>query len=162
MRNERQPRWVFGIRGWGTAIVVAFVIGAIGGLGAFTFIYADGSAYLTNDPQACANCHVMQDHLDAWSKSTHKAVATCNDCHAPHDAVAAKLWTKALNGFNHSLAFTTGRFEEPIRITDRNRAITQDACRHCHQQVVDAIDWAARGSDGGLDCIRCHRGVGHP
>ena len=142
----------------GPGIAVAF--GLVGGIGAYTFLYAEGASYLSNDASTCANCHVMQDHYDAWLKSSHRAVAACNDCHAPHDTALGKLWTKASNGFNHSVAFTTGRFHEPIRITIRNRAVTEQACRYCHADVVQAID-AAPGSAGALDCIRCHGGVGH-
>src|SRR3972149_10611367 len=95
--------------------LVATLVGMAIGLGAYTFIYAKGSSYLTNDPAACANCHVMRDHFDAWVKSSHRNVAVCNDCHTPHDLVG-KYVTKALNGYNHSMAFTTGRFEEPLKI----------------------------------------------
>ena len=65
------------------ALCCAVATGVLGGLGAFTFGYGDGAAYLQNDPQSCANCHVMQPQLDSWTKSSHKAVATCNDCHLP-------------------------------------------------------------------------------
>ena len=83
-------------------------LGSATGVGSYTFLYADGASYLTNNPTACANCHIMQGQYDAWIKSSHKAVATCNDCHAPHQTIG-KFLTKARNGFNHSLAFTTGR-----------------------------------------------------
>lgn len=66
------------------AILCAGASGILGGLGVFTFGYGEGAAYLTNDPQSCANCHVMQAQLDSWAKSSHKAVATCNDCHLAH------------------------------------------------------------------------------
>lgn len=134
--------------------------GMLVGLGAFTFVYAEGGSYLTNDPEACANCHVMQSHHDAWLKSSHRNVAVCNDCHAPHD-LFGKYAVKARNGFNHSLAFTTGRFHEPIMITPANRAVTQAACRHCHAPIVDAIDADPAPREQVLDCIRCHAGVGH-
>lgn len=138
----------------------ALVFGSAIGVGSYTFIYAEGASYMTNDPLACANCHVMQSHYDAWLHSSHKHVAVCNDCHTPPDFFG-KYTTKAINGFNHSLAFTTGRFHEPIQITARNRAIAQAACRHCHAAIVDAIDHFG-AEQGALDCIRCHDDVGHP
>lgn len=145
------------------AAIIAISLGGLGGiaagLGGYTFVYAKGASYLTNDPAACANCHVMRDHYDAWAKSSHHAVAGCNDCHTPHTFVG-KYWTKAVNGYHHSLAFTTGRFHEPIRITPRNHAITEAACRHCHQDVVHAID-TVRGQDEAMSCVRCHASVGH-
>lgn len=141
------------------AILLSTLTGAAAGVGAFTFVYARGASYLTNDPEACVNCHVMRDNFDAWGKSSHHAVATCNDCHAPHDIVG-KLWVKGRNGFNHSLAFVSGNFPEPIRITEFNRGVTEASCRHCHANMVSAIDAFHSGSDS-LSCLRCHQDVGH-
>lgn len=143
------------------AVLLGLTAGLAAGIGGFTFIYAKGASYMTNDPAACANCHVMQDHLDAWQKSSHHAVAVCNDCHTPHDFVG-KYMTKAQNGFHHSLAFTTQRFHEPIQITARNQKITENACRYCHQDIVQQIDRPhAAGADPTISCIRCHDSVGH-
>lgn len=149
------------MRGLGTSLKVALgiVVGLALGVGAYTFLYARGYSYMTNDPEACANCHVMNTQFDAWNKSTHKAVAVCNDCHAPHDAPLAKLFVKGRNGFNHSLKFTTGRFPEPIRITPHNREVTEHACRYCHEGIVAAIDHG--GGREQLSCVRCHVSVGH-
>jgi cytochrome c nitrite reductase small subunit len=100
----------------------------------------------------------MRGHYDSWLKSSHRAVAVCNDCHTPVGLVG-KYTTKAFNGFRHSFAFTTGRFPDPIRIHSDNLRITDDACRKCHVEVVDMIE-GPRGADR-LSCIRCHAGVGH-
>ncbi len=147
--------------------VLALAAAAIGiafGLGAFTFVYAKGASYLTNDPAACANCHIMQEHYDAWNKASHHAVATCNDCHTPHNFVG-KYTTKALNGFWHSFYFTTGNYPDPLRITPRNHRVTEHACRECHGAIVDAIEphVASRGDreEDALSCISCHKYVGH-
>jgi hypothetical protein len=43
------------------AFVACALIGAAMGLGLFTFWYAKGASYLGNDPETCANCHVMRD-----------------------------------------------------------------------------------------------------
>jgi cytochrome c nitrite reductase small subunit len=141
------------------SFVVVVLGGAAAGIGAYTFVYAKGASYLTNDPAACANCHVMQEQLDGWMKSSHRAVAVCNDCHAPHD-LAGKYLTKVRNGFWHSFYFTTGGFHEPIRITDHDRAVTEGTCRSCHAEIVAAIDHAPAGGRL-LECTGCHRSVGH-
>lgn len=139
--------------------ITTILIGIAIGIGAFTFVYARGASYLTNDPRACANCHVMSEHFGAWVKSSHHAVAVCNDCHAPHDLLG-KYTTKARNGFWHSFYFTTGTFPDPIRITPRNHEITEHACRDCHAQVTQAIDAHAELAEP-ISCTRCHRNVGH-
>ncbi len=106
----------------------AVLAGVAAGVGGFTFVYARGYSYLTNDPKACVNCHVMQEQYDGWVKASHRSVAACNDCHTPPSL--GKYATKASNGLWHSFYFTTGTFPEPIRITPRNRAVTEQACRH--------------------------------
>lgn len=129
------------------------------GMGLFTFGYARGSSYLTDRPEACANCHVMSGQYEGWMRSSHRKVAVCNDCHTP-PGIAAKYGTKALNGFFHSLAFTTGRFPDDIRITSRNMRVTQSACLKCHGDLTAAIRMG-RGPASVPDCIRCHEHVGH-
>jgi cytochrome c nitrite reductase small subunit len=168
-----------------TAIVAAVLAGLAIGLGAYTFVYAKGSSYLSTDPAVCANCHIMREHFDAWQRSSHRVAAGCADCHMPHDVIG-KYAAKASNGFWHSLAFTTGRFPDPLQIKLHNRAITEQACRDCHANIVAAIDPAAQQKTGTpavssdipasarpqihdaavdtgdrLSCIRCHVYVGH-
>lgn len=143
--------------------IVGAVAGLAAGVGGFTFLYAQGASYLGHDSKACANCHVMNEQYDAWLKSSHRAVAECNDCHTPHGFVP-KYAVKALNGFNHSLAFTTGWFHDPIRIKGFNRAVTEASCRHCHGDVVAAMDRQGphAGRSDAVSCVRCHGTVGHP
>ena len=144
--------------------LVGGLFGLAAGVGGFTFFYAEGVSYLGHDSRACANCHVMNEQYDGWVKSSHRAGAECNDCHTPPGFVA-KYATKALNGFRHSLAFTTGAFHEPIQITSFNRAIAERACRHCHGDIVQAMLAVASGHGAGrgdVSCLRCHGSVGHP
>lgn len=135
------------------------LLGLAIGLGAYTFIYARGASYLTDNPSACANCHVMHEQYNAWTRSSHHASATCNDCHTPPGLIA-KYANKALNGFSHSLAFTTGNHPDPIQITARNASVTEQACRHCHSAIVEAID-RQHAPGQALSCLTCHRSVGH-
>src|SRR5262245_65666882 len=146
--------------GAGALVAVCIAIGIAFGLGAYTFVYARGYSYLAHDPGACANCHVMGEHFDAWNKSSHKAVATCNDCHTPHQLVG-KYMTKARNGFWHSFYFTTGRYPDPLRITERNRVVTAETCRYCHSEITSAIDDPAAHAGQRANCVRCHQYVGH-
>lgn len=153
--HAHAKRWWLAV---GTAVAASLFAGIFSGVGAYTFVYAKGASYLTNDPAACANCHVMQDHYDAWLKSSHRHVAVCNDCHAPHDFLG-KYWVKAENGFWHSWMFTTGWFHEPIQIREKNLRVTEQACLDCHQDIVRAMH-VGRHADQ-VSCIRCHGAVGH-
>ncbi len=139
-------------------LVTGLVVGLAIGLGMYTFVYAKGYSYLTSDPNACANCHVMQDYYSAWMKSGHRSAAKCNDCHAPHNLIA-KYAIKATNGFFHSLAFTSGRFPDNIHIKGYNERVTEGACRTCHAEITSAITGIHNQQD--ISCIRCHFDVGH-
>jgi len=148
-------RFRFGI------ILSAILIGLTAGIGAYTFVYAKGDSYMTNDPAACANCHVMQEQFDGWQRSSHRAVAVCNDCHTPPGLIP-KYLTKAQNGFWHSFYFTVGGYPDPLRITPRNHNITEMACRKCHTEMTSSIDRAhSNTAPGGVSCTRCHNEVGH-
>jgi cytochrome c nitrite reductase small subunit len=139
--------------------ILGVAVGIPLGLGGATFLYADGLSYMGNAPETCANCHVMQTHLDAWQKGSHHGVAVCNDCHTPHDFFG-KYTTKALNGFHHSLAFTTGNYPDKIRIKKRNREIADQNCRRCHEDMIQGItEGHTLGSF--LTCLQCHESVGH-
>lgn len=137
-------------------ILVSVTLGFAVAVGAYTFVFAGGASYLREDPAACANCHIMSEHYSGWLKSSHRNVAVCNDCHTPSNFLP-KYATKASNGFWHSVAFTTGNFPEPLRIKPHNYMIAEQACRMCHQDMVDAIT----GNPQEMACIRCHDEVGH-
>lgn len=143
-------------RFWG--LTLALLFGVFAGLSIFTFDYGEGLSYFSNDPAACQNCHIMRAQFDAWNHSSHKHVAACNDCHTPH-SFAAKYIVKGINGWNHSLAFTTGNFPDPIRIRAFNARIAQDNCVDCHAGLVSQIHGA--GKDEETDCVSCHGNVGH-
>jgi cytochrome c nitrite reductase small subunit len=141
-------------------LLFAFLLGVPAGVGAFTFVYAKGFSYLSTDPQACANCHVMHEQFDGWLKSGHRHTATCVACHLP-DRGFAKWAAKVDHGFRHSAAFTLQNFHEPITITPRDREIVQDNCVRCHADVVHAIAVSGAEPSERLDCLHCHAGAGH-
>ena len=116
------------------ALVLACALGVPAGIGAFTFVYAKGASYLSTDPRACVNCHVMNEQYDAWKQSGHRHTATCVECHLPH-AGLAKWVAKADHGFRHSAAFTLQNFNEPIEITPADRLMVLDNCLRCHAEA---------------------------
>ncbi len=154
--NPTRPRWAQVATVGG---VLAVCAGLVVGTGSYTFYVGQGLSYFSNDPKACANCHIMVSHLDTWHKSSHQAVATCNDCHLPQPLVAG-LVAKADNGWRHSWAFTWQNFHEPIEMHPRSVKILQTNCLRCHDAIVEAIAGHA-GPDAAPSCVRCHAGVGH-
>lgn len=147
------------VSGYSLYIPICICLGLLSGICAFTFYYARGYSYLLNDPEICANCHVMNNYYDSWIKSSHHAVAVCNDCHTGHTLVT-KYYAKGRNGIRHAVAFTLGGFHEPIQITEFNRKVAENNCRYCHQEIVQNID-ADIAHREPLQCIHCHFNVGH-
>ena len=141
-------------------LILAILAGTLAGVGGYTFWYGQGFAYLSNDPAACKNCHIMNEHYDGWLKASHHTVATCNDCHTPH-ALIPKYFTKAENGFWHSKGFTFQDFHEPLRIRPHNKRVLNANCVSCHRELVSEVIVTHGDDDSRLDCIRCHAHVGH-
>lgn len=139
-------------------IAVGVLAGLLMGIGGFTFVYAKGGSYMTNDPAACANCHVMNDYYVQWQRSSHRSVAVCNDCHTPKGLIP-KYVVKAKNGFWHSFYFTTGNFPDNIQITPANHKVAEASCQKCHAALTATLS-PGHGTPNG--CVKCHGKIGHP
>lgn len=157
---------------WGAGgLLAAGVFGAMagmfGGAVGYTAHYARATSYLSDDPKACINCHIMNDQYNAWSSSSHHARATCNDCHVPHDSVIHKYAVKAEHGYRHSKGFTFQDFHEPISMKQMSYDVVNDNCVRCHEAMTHEIRYAGRPGDldlgvtGGVDCLHCHASVAH-
>lgn len=149
-RNRLQP----------LVVAAATLAGVLLGLGFYTFQYAHGASYLSNDPVVCMNCHIMREHFDSWQKGSHHGVATCNDCHLP-PSFPENYMIKFENGWSHSRKFTMQNFEEPIKLRQHNREVVQRNCLTCHAQLVSESVGTFSHADEHLNCVRCHREVGH-
>jgi cytochrome c nitrite reductase small subunit len=140
--------------------LLSCLCGVLLGAAGFTFYYAEGASYLSNDPRACVNCHIMREQYDGWQKASHHAVATCNDCHVPHDLLG-KYLAKLDNGYHHSRAFTLQDFHEPIQIRSANLELLNRNCIYCHGELTGEIRSHLAGQGQTMDCVRCHDSVGH-
>jgi cytochrome c nitrite reductase small subunit len=158
-----------GRRAWAIApLLLAVALGGLAGVGGYTFSYAKGLSYLSTDPRACVNCHIMQREYDGWQKASHHVSAVCVDCHLPHEFVP-KYLAKAENGWRHGKLFTTGGFVEPIEVKPAGRKILEDNCVRCHAALTAEMRGHGTTSEattsesqrGELSCLHCHATVGH-
>lgn len=141
-------------------VLLAGCVGALLGIGAYTFRYAEGLSYFSTEPSACANCHIMQSQYQSWGRASHHSVAVCVDCHLPH-AGLRKLLAKAENGYRHSKEFTAQTFAEPIFVQATGQAILEENCRRCHAELTAALDSGAHLAKDRVRCVHCHSMVGH-
>jgi cytochrome c nitrite reductase small subunit len=142
------------------SVLLGSLVGLALGVGLFTFNYAEGFSYLSSDPKACVNCHIMRSEYDSWQEGSHHAAARCVDCHLPHDLVG-KYLAKGMNGYHHSKGFTLQDFHEPIMIKTRNSRTLQDNCLACHEGMVHDLVAGAKGGPDSVYCVHCHQSIGH-
>jgi len=153
-------RWILDLCIGVGPFLASATLGVALGLGGYTYYYAEGASYFSNDPKACVNCHIMSDQYESWQRSSHHAAASCNDCHTPH-ALGPKYISKAENGFWHSKGFTLQDFHEPIRIKPRNARVLQANCVGCHQDLVGELVGGGSPHGTATNCVHCHAAVGH-
>ncbi|MFV0482152.1 MAG: cytochrome c nitrite reductase small subunit [Campylobacteraceae bacterium] len=147
--------------------LIAFVV-AIG-----FFIYmlniSKAFSYLSTDPKACINCHVMNTQYATWQHSSHASAATCVDCHLPQDGLVNKYLAKAIDGYNHGVAFTFNTFDNAIVISDHGAKRVQENCVTCHASLASTLianndRYHQFGDDAiksGRYCWECHKEVPH-
>ena len=136
------------------------------GIGLYTLKLSNAASYLSDDPKACINCHLMTPQYITWNHSSHREVAHCNDCHVPQDNLFNKYYFKAKDGLYHSSIFTIRAEPQVIKALGPSIEVIQNNCIRCHQdQVTDAkltasVEvHAAHRTD--RTCWECHREVPH-
>jgi len=144
----------------------AIIFGAIIGLGLYTFKVSNAISYLSDKPETCINCHVMNSQYASWFHSAHREYANCNDCHVPHTNPVSKYFFKAKDGARHASIFTMRTEPQVIQIKDAGAAVVQENCKRCHARVnqqVGTMDvsLALAHKDEGKLCWDCHREVPH-
>ncbi|NMC83294.1 MAG: cytochrome c nitrite reductase small subunit [Armatimonadetes bacterium] len=138
------------------------VFGASGALvGMFPYLarISEGASYMSDSPETCINCHIMNPEYASWERSSHGRVTVCNDCHVPHDNIAAKYFFKAKDGSRHSYLFTLRREQQVIQAIPESRHVIQKNCLHCHERIVDVT--YGPHADSERSCTDCHREVPH-
>jgi hypothetical protein len=57
---RKDEQWLGVVPLW-LGLLLAGAAGGVFGLGGYTFVYAEGGSYFSDDPRACVNCHVMRE-----------------------------------------------------------------------------------------------------
>jgi cytochrome c nitrite reductase small subunit len=136
---------------------------------AYTVYASNMLSYLSSDPKACINCHTMHSAYATWEKSSHKNVATCVDCHLPVDSFVEKYKAKAIDGWNHSVAFTLNTYNNNIKISEDGASRVQANCVRCHSSISESLTDNSNNyhstTEGNIEntrkCWECHKYVPH-
>ncbi len=135
-------------------------LGMAAGMGLFVVHASRATSYLSDDPETCVNCHVMNTQYLTWQHSSHAHVATCNDCHVPHDSPLAHYAFKAKDGLWHATVFTMRWEPQVIRLSAGAIPVVEENCRRCHAGVIENVSLAGHDRED-LRCWDCHREVPH-
>jgi len=147
-------------------IPVMIVLGAFVGLGVHVLYLSKALSYLSDDPKTCVNCHVMAPQYATYQHSSHREVATCNDCHVPHNNVFNKYFFKAKDGLRHASMFAARMEPEVIFILEEGREVVHNNCIRCHSQTLTDPKLATQVPQHTHNtqdrvCWDCHREVPH-
>ena len=130
------------------ALLTAFVAGL------FIFGITSMTVKATDQPNFCANCHVMSEQVWTHSLSIH-AGQDCNQCHTPHDNVVNRLTFKAKVGISDVVA-NMGTVPDRIRASSAMKDVVQSNCVRCHYETVRQVNMAVKPY-----CTDCHTQVPH-
>jgi cytochrome c nitrite reductase small subunit len=163
-KNKAIMKWIFPHK-----LVMPFVILcgiAIGSLIYLIYI-SRVTSYLSHDPAACANCHIMAPYYQSWQKSSHQPWTNCNDCHVPQDNPIKGYSFKAKDGLYHAAIFTLRMEPQVIRPRESSYAAIMKNCIRCHTQLnqefvkTAMVDYSKVVAGEEKACWHCHREVPH-
>ncbi|MBN1199706.1 MAG: cytochrome c nitrite reductase small subunit [Bacteroidales bacterium] len=149
---------------WRPTVII--LLGILTGLAAYILYISNAPSYLSDNPETCINCHVMNPQYTDWAHSSHRDVATCNDCHVPHNNVFNKYYFKAMDGLRHATIFTFRAEPFAIYIKEEGRHAVQSNCIRCHDPLVGmeflmAVQPNFHNSLKDRRCVDCHRETPH-
>jgi cytochrome c nitrite reductase small subunit len=154
-------RWLLPPVAWRVPVII--LIGILTGFIILLIHFSRAGSYLTNDPAACVNCHIMSPYYATWDHSSHREVATCNECHVPHNNIINAYYFKAKDGLRHATIFTLRKEPQVIFIRDAGIKVVHDNCERCHQPLLTEIECREQGEECDKErlCWECHREVPH-
>ena len=146
-------------------IPVIIVLGIGFGFAVHIFYISNAYSYLSNDPRACINCHVMTPQYATWERGSHGRVATCNDCHVPQTNFIEKYYFKASDGLRHATMFTLRLEPQVMRIKEAGKKAVQANCIRCHENQIHPVSLRAVSGKSieqeNTYCWHCHRETPH-
>ena len=145
---------------------VIILLGILTGLGSLALYISNAASYLSDQPEACMNCHVMASEYATWQRGSHARAAVCNDCHVPHDNFIKKYAFKAKDGLRHATIFTLRMEPQVIKLNKAAIPVVQKNCVRCHVNLVENVSLSeTRGesfhSGESRLCWECHRQTPH-
>ena len=143
----------------GTRMLLAGAMGIVFGVALLAFRASNAVSYLSDEPTTCINCHVMVPYYAGWERSAHREVATCNDCHVPHENKLKSLFFKGQDGLRHATVFTMRWEPQTLKLNPAAIPVIQSNCIRCHEHQIMRVDMGEEESE--RLCWECHRETPH-
>lgn len=145
---------------------VIILLGIFIGLALTVLKISNAVSYLSDDPKACVNCHIMSPQYATWERGSHGRVTVCNDCHVPQDNFVNKYYFKAKDGLRHATMFTFRLEPQVIQIKEAGKKAVQENCIRCHTDLIHPVSVRAISNKMIINkeetyCWDCHRETPH-
>ncbi len=129
--------------------------GAAVGMAVLVLHISRATSYLSDTPETCLNCHVMEHAYASWRLSSHGRDTTCTDCHLPHQNPVAKLARKGRDGLRHAYVFTFRLEPQVLHLASSAVPVVQEM-RKTHWPAPTSI-WRqpCRSASPTRNWIRC-------
>ena len=135
--------------------IFKFLISGIA-IGIILSAIAVGAYHQSGNARFCGSCHSMNPVHHQWKASNHHQY-TCTECHLPDTHIIGQVAYKTKAGINDLIHETARDYPVAIGLSDRARQIVNGNCVRCHTSTVAKTPM----SQGGADCIKCHRYLVH-
>jgi cytochrome c nitrite reductase small subunit len=149
---------------WKLPVTVALAVFI--GLYSYSVYLSNAAAYLSDNPETCINCHVMVPQYATWNHGAHRELASCNDCHVPHNNIFNTYYFKAKDGIRHATMFTLRKEPQVIQIKEAGIQVVQENCIRCHNELILTAQQQVNNITFHSDretrlCWECHRETPH-
>ena len=109
---------------------------------------------LSESPDFCASCHVMEAQHTAFMHSGAHRRNKCVDCHLPNENLPMHYIWKSIDGMKDVLVFNSGRIPERITLSEHGAKVVKANCLRCHSELTSQMDTSR-------NCWNCHRRITH-
>lgn len=145
---------------------ITLVLAIFLGLFFYSIYLSKAGSYLSDNPQTCINCHVMVPQYATWNHGSHRELASCNECHVPHNNVVSTYYFKAKDGLRHATMFTFRLEPQVIHIKDAGIEVVQQNCLRCHEELIMTAEQQVNNKAFHSEretrlCWECHRETPH-
>jgi nitrate/TMAO reductase-like tetraheme cytochrome c subunit len=166
-------------------ITIGFLLFGVA-IGVLATLTAEQVDHYTSTEAFCGNsCHSMSQYIvkdSIYKNSAHRnnksgVLASCGDCHIPHDLVPA-TWVHVKSGIIDIISEISNDFSKPEnwqkikprlakKVRDEMRDNDSQACRKCHDMKRIAVSSYmgqrahAQSYKNEKTCIQCHFNLVH-